>query len=245
MWADSSTFVKHIPCQKCGSKDNSALYSDGHTYCFGCGHRTNPDRKLFIQPTNVESSRVNTDYRGRSLDTPIDSTKNLPDFCYQWLYKYNLTSQEIDELDVYWSEYTGLLIFPMKKDGVLSGYVGRRFKGEGSKYMVKGEKRTFSVPMGSGETIVFTEDLISAKIVSRVTTSCCLFGTSVSKELVSRLASSSKYNRYLIWLDKDKRSEALRQALYFKQFGYNFGVIMSEKDPKDCSMDFIKKEVSK
>ena len=32
----TSDFVGHVPCESCGSKDNAALYSDGHTYCFGC-----------------------------------------------------------------------------------------------------------------------------------------------------------------------------------------------------------------
>ena len=27
-----SGFVTHIPCEVCGSKDNAAIYSDGHTY---------------------------------------------------------------------------------------------------------------------------------------------------------------------------------------------------------------------
>jgi twinkle protein len=31
-----STFVSHTPCDACGSRDNNAVYSDGHTYCFGC-----------------------------------------------------------------------------------------------------------------------------------------------------------------------------------------------------------------
>ena len=39
-----STFIKHIPCDACGSKDNNSLYSDGHTYCFGCETRTSPER---------------------------------------------------------------------------------------------------------------------------------------------------------------------------------------------------------
>ncbi|CAB4169961.1 Archaeal primase DnaG/twinkle, TOPRIM domain [uncultured Caudovirales phage] len=34
---DESTFLKHIPCDSCGSRDNGGVYSDGHTYCFGCG----------------------------------------------------------------------------------------------------------------------------------------------------------------------------------------------------------------
>ena len=29
-----SKFIKHIPCEACGSKDNNSLYDDGYTYCF-------------------------------------------------------------------------------------------------------------------------------------------------------------------------------------------------------------------
>ena len=32
-----SEFVTHVECEKCGSRDNAAVYTDGHTYCFGCG----------------------------------------------------------------------------------------------------------------------------------------------------------------------------------------------------------------
>ena len=31
-----STFLHTAPCAACGSKDNVGVYSDGHTYCFGC-----------------------------------------------------------------------------------------------------------------------------------------------------------------------------------------------------------------
>ncbi len=33
-------FVRHIPCENCGSSDANSLYSDGHTYCFVCHNRT-------------------------------------------------------------------------------------------------------------------------------------------------------------------------------------------------------------
>jgi twinkle protein len=33
---DGSDFVQHMPCEKCGSSDGNALYSDGHTHCFVC-----------------------------------------------------------------------------------------------------------------------------------------------------------------------------------------------------------------
>lgn len=32
------TFLRHVSCSNCTSSDANALYSDGHTYCFSCGH---------------------------------------------------------------------------------------------------------------------------------------------------------------------------------------------------------------
>jgi twinkle protein len=31
-----SEFVRHLPCDTCGSSDANSLYSDGHTFCFAC-----------------------------------------------------------------------------------------------------------------------------------------------------------------------------------------------------------------
>lgn len=36
---DESSFLRKEPCPECGSRDNLARYTDGHGYCFGCGHR--------------------------------------------------------------------------------------------------------------------------------------------------------------------------------------------------------------
>ena len=35
-----SKCIRHDPCLKCGSKDNLAVYDDGHCHCFGCGLTT-------------------------------------------------------------------------------------------------------------------------------------------------------------------------------------------------------------
>jgi twinkle protein len=34
-----STFLRHIPCNNCGSSDANSLYSDGHQYCHVCHNR--------------------------------------------------------------------------------------------------------------------------------------------------------------------------------------------------------------
>lgn len=33
---DTSDFIKHVPCENCGSSDANSLYSDGHQFCFAC-----------------------------------------------------------------------------------------------------------------------------------------------------------------------------------------------------------------
>jgi len=37
-------FVRHMPCDNCGSSDANSLYTDGHTYCFVCENITDGDK---------------------------------------------------------------------------------------------------------------------------------------------------------------------------------------------------------
>jgi twinkle protein len=39
----SSSFLKHIPCEACGSSDGNALYDDGHTFCHVCLKRVDEE----------------------------------------------------------------------------------------------------------------------------------------------------------------------------------------------------------
>ncbi len=40
---DDSTFLRHIPCENCGSSDANSLYSDGHQFCFACNTHVKGD----------------------------------------------------------------------------------------------------------------------------------------------------------------------------------------------------------
>ena len=44
-----SEFVRHLPCDACGSSDANSLYTDGHTYCFVCHARTPGDNEFHSQ----------------------------------------------------------------------------------------------------------------------------------------------------------------------------------------------------
>jgi twinkle protein len=49
----ASKFVKHIPCDECGSSDANSLYDDGHTTCYACDAQTQPI-KIIINKGEVE-----------------------------------------------------------------------------------------------------------------------------------------------------------------------------------------------
>jgi len=44
-----SEFVRHMPCDNCGSSDGNSLYSDGHTFCFVCHNRTGDNDVIHSQ----------------------------------------------------------------------------------------------------------------------------------------------------------------------------------------------------
>ena len=48
-----SEFVRHIPCDTCGSSDANSLYSDGHMYCFSCHTYVNGDEQPQMSQSHV------------------------------------------------------------------------------------------------------------------------------------------------------------------------------------------------
>ena len=56
----TSSFVKHEPCPKCGSKDNLARYSDGHATCFsgGCGYYEKGNGQVIEQATQRKARHL-------------------------------------------------------------------------------------------------------------------------------------------------------------------------------------------
>ena len=51
---DESEFIRHTPCEQCGSSDANSLYTDGHSYCFACETYTPADKTEEIV-TNMDT----------------------------------------------------------------------------------------------------------------------------------------------------------------------------------------------
>ena len=69
-----ANFLRHEPCEKCGSKDNLAIYDDGSSHCFtpGCGYRGGASTTS--EPETSNMSLIDIDYiplkkRGIKIET--------------------------------------------------------------------------------------------------------------------------------------------------------------------------------
>jgi twinkle protein len=95
---DEAEFIRHDPCEECGSSDGKAIYSDGHSFCFVCrtwkhGDETPP---MSQQPTT-----------------------RLQGFA-QRLSKRNISEETCEKLKIY-RDGDLLRFHYFTKDGVLRG----------------------------------------------------------------------------------------------------------------------------
>ncbi len=68
--------VIHGPCPKCGSKDNLAIYEDGHAHCFsiGCNYHTSTDPSFQPSMTTTTTKEIET-IVGEYVDIPSRGLK--------------------------------------------------------------------------------------------------------------------------------------------------------------------------
>ena len=217
-----SRFIQHHPCPKCGSKDNLAEYSNSY-YCFGCKYYKKKDDIQALRERVQDNSSV--DKIGYALDT----TDNIPQKAMQWLLKYNITQQEIDDNGICWSNPDMLVLHNSTtywQSRVFSNITTQKYKSWGQKPIlmygsIDNHKRT-----------VLTEDILSAITVSRVKgiIGIPMLGTSLSKELQNRLQQMK--NPVYVWLDRDVSKKSIRMKNHLRSLGLTAKSIITNEDPK-------------
>jgi hypothetical protein len=260
----TSYVVKQTQCSQCKalgkdtSHDNLANYSDGHSYCYSCGYTitTSGNDKInqFTQPKQV--------LQKHAVLLPEDCTNTYPERALNWIKQYELSENTLNLHNCVWSESISRLIFPIYSvNNTLLAYQGRNFSLDTTKKIPKwyGEgnlKDIFNIlgrsqgafglelAMGfdSPNILVLTEDIVSAIKVSICGVMAMpLYGCVVGRERFKRL-----YKLYgdtvgiYIWLDPDKRTEALKEAKLGQLCGLHTHPIFSDKDPKEHTFLEIK-----
>lgn len=165
-----------------------------------------------------------------SDEITLDLTNDIPIIAKQWLLKYGITNQEIQDNKIAWNANSQILILLYTQNY----WQGRCFGNQYQKYLSKGNKPL--TIYGNSDTIVCVEDVLSAIKIARLSPSYCatpLLGSSMPLETTQSL--SERFSKIIIWLDRDKAKDAIRIAKNLKQRGINSEVVISPKDPKEYS----------
>ena len=215
-------FIAFHPCERCGSRDNKAEY-DSNYYCFGCG---------FVEQKR-SLSRFKTQTEPRVCDG-ITLEKSLPVEAKKWLLAYHLTNEEMEQFKYsrervtkYGQKRCNLLVLIARGDYWLA-----RNLDDGVRYLSSGVKPYLEYGVKSN-TLVFVEDVISAVKVGRIATAVPMLGASVLRDWWD---NAKKYDRIIIWGDRDKASQNVTQAKRASELvGKKVEIIITDKDPKEYS----------
>lgn len=236
-------------CSKIGKDvtgDNLAIYSDGHHFCYSCKYHFYPNSITSFKRKQRDTSMDKE--LDKILTLPIDCDITYPERATAWCAKFGITKTDLLNNNVMWSESMQRLIFPIYGDGWLIAWQGRYFGTQGSaltkvpKWYGKGNlKDTFNI-LGKGNTLILTEDILSAIKVAKCGVMAmplygCVVGGVRFKRLITMLEQDTTIK---IWLDPDKRTEAVKEAKLGSMFGVKCSPIFSEVDPKEHTIEDIK-----
>jgi len=260
-----SQVVSKDRCPRCEEqgrdrhRDNLAVYSDGHEYCFACGYyKPSPlSQRIKALDTPKDSHTISLLPGGTtSKDSPESILRSLsielseytiaiPSEPLSWLRSYGITPAEIRANRILWSPSKQRLLFPVY-DGNRLVLTNERYFGTDTthpKYITHGNKQHCKLfHRRDSVALVLVEDFVSGIKVGRQYSSIPLFGSHFNPDLVLALVSQQKAVR--VWLDLDKAEEARKLTKRALQWLPDCGTIITEKDPKEYTDMEIKAIVS-
>ena len=66
-------FIRHEPCEACGSSDAKAIYDDGSTFCFSCQTVTEKMKSTKCKMYNSKE-QPNDSQKEKSVKQPVSTT---------------------------------------------------------------------------------------------------------------------------------------------------------------------------
>lgn len=222
-----ASFVKHVPCGECGSKDNRALYDDGSSYCFGCKSYSKPKQQKRMEVIETK----------KSLELVLQP--DLPEPNKNWLRQY-LTDEQIEEFFEYHPHLDRHVYVHYGPEPNKIYWEARSVREITPKIISVGEK-PFNLFGKWKETgvVVIVEDIVSAIKLSEYAGVLCLHGSVIPHKYYNLLGNIPGIKKVIIWLDADKLSSAWTYEKKFDAYGMDCVVVRTKEDPKKHSAEEI------
>jgi hypothetical protein len=214
--------------------------ADGYSaYCWRCS-----DHGWIPHPQPSLAERLAALVKVREAELHDTATLTLPEprqpnpqlwpaHVRVWLYKAGLSNDDIEGLGFYYCDRLQRVVMPVYHHGTLLYWQARGFNKDRAKYINPiVPKDTLVARFGKGDTLVLTEDILSAHKVGKVTEAWALMGTALTDGVATLIAATTK--PVLIMLDPDKAGIRARGKIY-KQLGAlgaDVRIARLDRDPK-------------
>lgn len=195
---EGSKKIGHVPCKACGSKDNAAVFTDGHTYCFGCQDYQPPQDQVEQQPTTVSKRPTELiDGYYTTLSVRKITEETCRKFDYQVTDSYNNRPQQI-------ANYRN-------SDGLV---VAQKIRDADKNFSILGDAKKMTLfgqhLWNGGRKIVITEGEIDCMSVCQVqgnkwpTVSLGQGATSGKKALIAAWDFLQQFEEIILMFDQDE-----------------------------------------
>lgn len=241
-----------VSCEECGSNDNLAIYSDGHSHCFtpGCTNHAKPG--TYDETGNIReerTTRVSKQIQQKDFEPKFPMLTNMAfrdinargliiDTCKSW--NYALAKDERGDIVhvANFHDSTGAVVCQKTR----SADKDFKVRGDGSKLSLWGMHK---FRQGLCESLVITEGEIDAMTVDQVINGTSLNPSYAVVSLPNGSASAKKaikqdfdyinsFKKIILCFDMDEPGrKAVQEALAVLPVGKVYIAVLQEKDAND------------
>ena len=227
---EESAFLRHIPCENCGSSDANSLYSDNHQFCFACNTHVQGDGTC----SNVETKATRSE-KGLIQGTYQDLIKRgiREDTCRKFGYQVGELNGRVVQIAPYY-DATGTLI-------------AQKIRTAGKDFPVLGDTKGQAACLfgsqlwNSGKKIIVTEGEIDCLTVSQVqgnkwpVVSVPNGAQGAKKSIAKNLEYLSKFDEVIFMFDMDEPGKkAAAACVELFEAGKAKIASLPFKDPNEC-----------
>lgn len=230
MEKDESTFLRHIPCENCGSSDANSLYSDNHQFCFACNTHVKGD-----------GSCSNT------AETTTRSEKGLITGTYQDLIKRGIREDTCRKFGYQVGEYHGRAAHIAPYYDASGTLIAQKIRTPDKDFPVLGDTKgqagcLFGSQLwNSGKKIIVTEGEIDCMTVSQVqgnkwpVVSVPNGASGAKKSVMKNLEYLNKFEEVIFMFDMDEPGKkAANECVELLEPGKAKIASLPFKDPNEC-----------
>jgi twinkle protein len=224
---DESTFLRHIPCENCGSSDANSLYSDGHQFCFSCNSHVKGDGTCTEPPTKQNKAA------------------GLISGSYQDLVKRGIREETCRKFGYQVGEYQGRIVQIAPYYDASGTLIAQKIRTPSKDFSVLGNISTaqlFGANLwNAGKKIVVTEGEIDALSVSQVqgnkwpVVSVPNGAQGAKKAVMKNLEYLNKFEEVIFMFDQDEPGKkAMAECVELFEPGKAKIATLPCKDANEC-----------